>query len=292
VSIEPGVLYVVATPIGNLGDVTRRALETLAAVALIAAEDTRHTGRLLRHYGVGTPTTALHEHNERAAVPRILARLRAGEAVALVSDAGTPLLSDPGAHLVAAARAEGLPVVPVPGPSAAVAALSVAGFAADRFVFEGFLPARAGARRARLQALVGEDRTLVFYEAPHRIRETLEDLVAVFGAAREALLARELTKAFEESRRGPLADLAVWVATRPERERGEYVVVVAGCEPAAARAVGPEEERVLRVLLEALAPSAAAPLAARLTGAPRRALYARALAMVGKAPGHGAGEES
>jgi 16S rRNA (cytidine1402-2'-O)-methyltransferase len=284
VSIESGTLYVVATPIGNLADLGQRALETLSGVSLIAAEDTRHTGILLRHYGIRTPATALHEHNERQAVPRLIDRLRAGDPVALVSDAGTPLLSDPGAHLVAQAHAAGLRVVAVPGPSALVAALSVAGFPADRFVFEGFLPPRAGARRARLQALAGEQRTLVFYEAPHRIRETLADLVDVLGGDREGLLARELTKAFEESRRDRLSALAGWLAERPERERGEYAIVVAGRAVAGSEDLTADDERVLAVLVEALRPSAAAALAARLTGRSRRALYERALALTGEAP--------
>lgn len=284
-SIESGTLYVVATPIGNLADLGQRALETLSGVSLIAAEDTRHTGILLRHYGIRTPATALHEHNERQAVPRLIDRLRAGDPVALVSDAGTPLLSDPGAHLVAQAHAAGLRVVAVPGPSALVAALSVAGFPADRFVFDGFLPPRAGARRTRLQALAGEQRTLVFYEAPHRIRETLADLVDVLGGDREALLARELTKAFEESRRDRLSALAVWLAERPERERGEYAIVVAGRAAAGSEELTADDERVLAVLVEALRPSAAAALAARLTGRSRRALYERALALAGEAAG-------
>lgn len=286
-SIEAGTLYVVATPIGNLADLSQRALQTLAGVALIAAEDTRHTGVLLRNHGIRIPATALHEHNEHQAVPRLIERLRAGDSVALVSDAGTPLLSDPGAHLVAQAHAARLRVVPIPGPSAVVAALSVAGFPADRFVFEGFLPPRAGARRGRLQELTGEDRPIVLYEAPHRIRETLGDLVSIFGADRDGFLARELTKVFEELRRAPLGTLAQWLAERAERERGEYVVVVAGKPATEDREVGPEEERVLRVLLEEVPPSTAAALAARITGRGRRALYARALAMARESPSTG-----
>ncbi len=276
-SIEPGTLYVVATPIGNLADLSPRALETLREVAAVAAEDTRHTAVLLRHYGVHTATLALHEHNERQVVPRLLARLRAGEALALVSDAGTPLVSDPGRHLVAEAQAAGVPVRPIPGPAALVAALSVAGFPADRFVFEGFLPSRVVARRARLQALAGEERTLVFYEAPHRIRESLGDLAEAFGAGRPALLARELTKVFEETRRGTLGGLEAWLREHPDRERGEFVVVVEGREPTPAGGLEPDDDRVLRVLLDELPASTAATLAARLTGKPRRALYARAV---------------
>ena len=281
-SIEPGTLYVVATPIGNLADLSPRALDTLRGVSAVAAEDTRHTAVLLRHYGVQTPTVSLHEHNERQVVPRLVARLRAGEALALVSDAGTPLVSDPGRILVSEARSAGVPVRPVPGPSALPAALSVAGFAADRFVFEGFLPSRGAARRARLQALAGEDRTLVFYEAPHRIRESLRDLGEVFGPGRQGLLARELTKVFEETHRATLAELEEWVAERPERERGELVIVVEGREPTPAEDVGPDDDRVLRVLLKELPASTAATLAAQLTGKPRRALYARAVELSGE----------
>jgi 16S rRNA (cytidine1402-2'-O)-methyltransferase len=277
VSIEPGTLYVVATPIGNLADLSPRALETLGQAAAVAAEDTRHTAVLLRHYGVHTPTLALHEHNERQVVPRLIARLRAGEALALVSDAGTPLVSDPGRHLVSEAQAAGVPVRPIPGPAALVAALSVAGFPADRFVFEGFLPARAAARRARLQALAGEERTLVFYEAPHRIREALRDLTEALGAGRPALIARELTKVFEETRRATLGELAGWLEERPERERGEFVVVVEGRAPTPAGGLEPDDDRVLRILLEELPASGAATVASRLTGKPRRALYARAV---------------
>lgn len=277
VSIEPGTLYVVATPIGNLADVGERALSVLREVAVVAAEDTRHTGVLLRHYGVQTPTVSLHEHNEQRMVPRLAERLQGGDAVALVSDAGTPLVSDPGAHLVATARRLGVPVRPVPGPSAVIAALSIAGFPAERFVFEGFLPSRGAARRTRLQTLARDDRTLVFYEAPHRIRETVADMVEVLGPDRPALLARELTKVFEESRADVLGGLLRWVEERPERTRGEYVVVVAGARPEADAVLGPEDERVLGTLLSALPPATAATLAARLTGKPRRALYARAL---------------
>jgi 16S rRNA (cytidine1402-2'-O)-methyltransferase len=254
-------------------------------VAAVAAEDTRHTAVLLRHYGLHTPALALHEHNEQQVVPRLLARLRAGEALALVSDAGTPLVSDPGRHLVAEAQAAGVPVRPIPGPAALIAALSVAGFPADRFVFEGFLPARAAGRRARLQALAGEERTLVFYEAPHRIRESLRDLAEVFGGERPALVGRELTKVFEEARRATLAELETWLREHPDRERGEFVVVLDGREPGPAGGLEPDDDRVLRVLLDELPASTAATLAARLTGKPRRALYARAVELSARRSG-------
>jgi len=291
VSIEVGVLYVVATPIGNLADMSRRALEILSTVSVIAAEDTRHTAVLLRHYGVQTPMFALHEHNERRAVPSLLARLGRGEAVALVSDAGTPLVSDPGCHLVAEARAAGLPVVPIPGPSALVAALSVAGFSADRFVFEGFLPPRPGPRRARIQVLAGEPRTLVFYEAPHRIREMVRDLGELLGGDRQALIARELTKVFEETHRAVLRDLPVWLEARPERARGEYVLVVEGGQPSRSEELDAADERLLATLVEELPTATAAGLAARLTGKGRRALYARAVELAARLRPRGPGRE-
>ncbi|MGH8353523.1 MAG: 16S rRNA (cytidine(1402)-2'-O)-methyltransferase, partial [Pseudomonas sp.] len=223
-----GTLYVVATPIGNLDDISARALKVLTEVALIAAEDTRHSLRLLQHFGIATPLAACHEHNERDQGGRFLARLLAGEDVALISDAGTPLISDPGFHLVRQARAAGIAVVPVPGACALIAALSAAGLPSDRFIFEGFLPAKATARRARLEQVKEEPRTLIFYEAPHRILECLEDLERVFGGARPALLARELTKTFETLKGLPLAELRAWVAADSNQQRGECVLLVAG----------------------------------------------------------------
>ena len=206
-SVQPGSLYVVATPIGNLDDISARALRILREVALIAAEDTRHSARLLQHFGIQTPLAACHEHNERDQGGRCLARLQAGEDVALISDAGTPLISDPGYHLVRQARAAGFAVVPVPGACALIAALSAAGLPSDRFIFEGFLPAKAAGRRARLEQVREEPRTLIFYEAPHRILECLQDMCEVFGDDRPALLARELTKTFETLQGLPLAEL-------------------------------------------------------------------------------------
>lgn len=273
-----GVLYVVATPIGNVGDLSPRARETLAGVAVVAAEDTRHTGQLLRLLGISRPLVALHEHNERASAPKLVERLVAGESVALVSDAGTPLFSDPGFHLVRAARAAGIAVLPIPGPCAAVAALSVAGLPTDRFCFEGFLPARAGLRRARLAALAAEPRTLVFYEAPHRIRDLVADLVECFGAAREAALARELTKVHEAHYRGTLAELAAALEADANATRGEHVLVVAGNTAAPAAAEGDALlERTLGALLAELPVSQAADLAARICLVPRNRAYARAL---------------
>lgn len=277
-SPAPGTLYVVATPIGNLDDISARALKVLAEVALIAAEDTRHSARLMQHFGIATPLQACHEHNERDQGGRFLARLQAGEDVALISDAGTPLISDPGYHLVRQARAAGVSVVPVPGACALVAALSAAGLPSDRFIFEGFLPAKAVGRRARLELLKEEPRTLIFYEAPHRILECLEDMRAVFGAERPALLARELTKAFETLKGLPLAELCSWVAADSNQQRGECVVLVAGWQAAEADApVDAEAVRVLDLLLKEMPLKRAAALASEITGVRKNLLYQLAL---------------
>ena len=265
-------LHVVATPIGNLGDLSPRAQQVLREVAAVCAEDTRRSGQLLAHFGIGTPLLALHEHNEQQLAERLVARLLGGEALALVSDAGTPLVSDPGYRLVRAARAAGVKVSPVPGPSALVAALSVAGLPSDRFTFEGFLPAKASARRERLAALAGEPRTLVFYESSHRIEESLADLRAAFGDDRPAVLARELTKLFETVLDGTLADLHARVAADADQRKGEFVLVVQGVgEDVDAKLA--EGRRVHAILARQLPPSTAAKLAAEITGAPRKALY-------------------
>jgi len=271
-SMAEPTLHVVATPIGNLSDLTPRALETLRAVDAICAEDTRRTGQLLSHFGVSTPLVALHEHNEEAIAARIVSRLQDGQSLALVSDAGTPLVSDPGYRLVRAVRAAGIKVSPVPGACAAIAALSVAGLPSDRFVFEGFLPAKASARREHLRALVAEPRTLVFYESAHRIAESLADLVAAFGPGRPAAIARELTKLFETVLDGSLATLLQRVETDDNQRKGEFVVMVQGAgDDADAQLV--EGRRVHALLKEHLPPSTAAKLAAEITGAPRKALY-------------------
>ena len=267
-----GTLHVVATPIGNLGDLSPRALETLKRVDAICAEDTRHTRQLLAHFGLERPLLALHEHNEGDAAAPLVARLLAGDSVALVSDAGTPLVSDPGFRLVRAARAAGVRVSPVPGPSALVAALSAAGLPSDRFVFEGFLPAKAKARREHLQALAAEPRTLIFYEASHRIEETLADMAMAFGDERPAVVARELTKLFETVLDGGLAGLARRVREDANQRKGEFVVLVQGA-PEAADAKVAEGRRLYARLCEHLPPSTAAKLAADLSGAPRKALY-------------------
>ncbi|KZC19381.1 MULTISPECIES: 16S rRNA (cytidine(1402)-2'-O)-methyltransferase [Rhodanobacter] len=267
-----GCLWVVATPIGHRDDLSARAIETLRAVAVIAAEDTRHSRPLLLHHNIDTPLIALHEHNERDAVEAIVRRMQGGEAVALISDAGTPLISDPGFRLVRAARAAGIRCIPVPGACAAIAALSVAGLPSDRFVFEGFLPPKAAARRSRLQELAGDARTLIFYESSHRVAESLADMRDVFGAGREAVLARELTKLFETVIGEPLAELAERVANDPDQQRGECVILVAGRgEEADAKLA--EGRRVFAILREELPPAKAAKLAAAISGAPRRALY-------------------
>lgn len=269
-----GAVWVVATPIGNLGDVSDRAREVLRNVAIIAAEDTRHTRPLLKHFGIATPLTALHEHNERAAVPALVARLRAGEDVALVSDAGTPLISDPGFRLVRAAREAGIRVSAAPGACAAVAALSIAGLPSDRFVFEGFLPVKGPARRTRLRELAGETRTLVLYESSHRIQACCADLRDVFGGARQAALLRELTKLHETWLGPTLGDIAARVADDPEQRLGEFVLVIAGAGDEADAKLA-EGRRVYALLRAELAPAQAAKLAAAVSGAPRKALYER-----------------
>ncbi|EIM02599.1 putative S-adenosylmethionine-dependent methyltransferase [Rhodanobacter thiooxydans LCS2] len=267
-----GCLWVVATPIGHRDDLSARAIDTLRQVAVIAAEDTRHSRPLLVHHNIDTPLIALHEHNEREAVEAIVRRMQAGEAVALISDAGTPLISDPGFRLVRAARAAGIRCIPVPGACAAIAALSVAGLPSDRFVFEGFLPPKAAARRSRLQELAGDGRTLIFYESSHRVAESLADMRDVFGAGREAVLARELTKLFETVLGKPLAELAERVANDPDQQRGECVILVAGRgEEADAKLA--EGQRVFAILREELPPAKAAKLAAAISGAPRKLLY-------------------
>jgi 16S rRNA (cytidine1402-2'-O)-methyltransferase len=272
-------LYVVATPIGNLGDLTLRALEVLRAAELIACEDTRHTRPLLDHYGIRAATLALHAHNEAAATERLLAALAAGKRVALVSDAGTPGISDPGARACAAVRAAGYRVTPLPGPSALTAALSVAGLPDGPFLFAGFLPAKAAARRAAIEGLRALPAALVFYEAPHRIEAAVADLAALLEPARHLLIARELSKLFEQTVWLPLAEAPGWLAADPNRRRGEFVLVVSAPPPAAGLDAG--AERVLALLLDELPVKQAAKLAAAITGQAKNALYARALELKG-----------
>lgn len=275
--VSLGTLYVVATPIGNLDDISVRAQRTLREVALIAAEDTRHSLRLLQHFGIETPLAACHEHNEREQGGRFLARLLAGDDVALVSDAGTPLISDPGYHLVRQARAAGVAVVPVPGPCALITGLSAAGLPSDRFIFEGFLPAKTVGRRSRLEALREEPRTLIFYEAPHRLLECLQDMAEVFGEERQAVLARELTKTFETIKGIPLGELRDWVAADSNQQRGECVLLLAGWEAPETEGVDSESLRVLDLLLAELPVKRAAALAAEITGLRKNLLYQAAL---------------
>lgn len=271
-SHQAGCLWVVATPIGHRDDISARAIETLRKVALIAAEDTRHSRPLMLQHNIGTPLVALHEHNEREAVASIVRRLEQGESVALISDAGTPLISDPGFRLVRAAREAGIRCIPVPGACAAIAALSVAGLPSDRFVFEGFLPPKSAARRSRLEELAGDPRTLIFYESSHRIVESLADMRDVFGAEREAVLARELTKLFETVIGEPLSQLLARVTEDPNQQRGECVVLVAGRGDDADAKLA-EGRRVFAILREELPPAKAAKLAAAISGAPRKQLY-------------------
>ena len=269
----PGKLWIVATPIGNLDDLSARAQAILRQVDLVAAEDTRHSAALLQHYAISTRRVALHEHNEREASADLVQKMRDGAQIALISDAGTPLVSDPGFRLVRAAREAGIVVSPVPGACAAIAALSVAGLPSDRFVFEGFLPAKPAARRAHLQALSGETRTLIFYESSHRIVEALDDLAAVFGGDRHAVVARELTKLFETVLDGALADLTARIKADANQQRGEFVVLVAGAGDEADAARLAEGRRVFELLRKDLPPGRAAKLAAEITGAARNALY-------------------
>jgi 16S rRNA (cytidine1402-2'-O)-methyltransferase len=280
-----GTLQVVATPIGNLGDLSPRALEVLRSADLIAAEDTRRTLQLLSSAGIVRPLLSLYEHNESQRVPQLLARLEAGETIALVSDAGTPLLSDPGYELVRAAAHAGFAVHAIPGPSAITTALAAAGLPAQRFCFEGFLPARAAERRAALAALAHEERTLIFFEAPHRILATLGALAEEFGEAREAVVARELTKAHESLYRGTLGELVARAAGEENFARGEITLVVAGAPAAAAQATNPQElRRTVEILLKELPPGRAAAVAAQLTGATRAAAYALTARRPGEEP--------
>lgn len=271
-AVKPGTLYVVATPIGNLSDLSARARDVLTAVSAICAEDTRHTKSMLQAFSIDKPLIALHEHNEGDIAWKLVERLKTGDSLALVSDAGTPLVSDPGYRLVREVREAGFPVSPIPGACAAIAALSVAGIPSDRFCFEGFLPAKSSARRERLQNLAREPRTLVFYESSHRIEESLADLVAIFSAEREAVVARELTKLFETVLGDTLGSLLEKVQKDENQRKGEFVIVVRGCEDDTGVALA-EGQRLYAKLVEHMKPSQAAKLAAELSGAPRKSLY-------------------
>ncbi len=273
-------MYVVGTPIGNLGDITLRALEALRGVDLVACEDTRHARQLLDHHGIKAQTLALHQHNENEAAAKLVAQLAAGKRVALITDAGTPGVSDPGARAVAAVRAAGYRVIPIPGPNAAIAALSAAGLGDPRFLFVGFLPAKVGARRTAISELAAVAATLVFYEAPHRVCETVADLVELLDGGRRIVFARELTKLFEQIAAMPLAEAPAWLAADANRERGEFVLLVSAPPPR--EGMDAESERVLAALLAELPVKQAAKLAAEITGQPKNALYARALELKGK----------
>lgn len=271
-------LYVVATPIGNLGDMVPRAVEILQTVDVIAAEDTRHSARLLDHFHITTPLVAYHDHTDERQVEALISRIKGGESIGLISDAGTPLVSDPGYRLVRRARQEGIRVVPVPGACAMIAALSASGLPSDRFSFEGFLPPKSGQRINRLQPLVPEERTLIFYEAPHRIQDCLTDMATIFGADREAVLAREITKTFETIRGGSLEELGEFVASDPNQRKGEMVVMVRGKpKPAQDQGLDAEAERIMTILLKDLSVKQASQLGAEITGLKKKVLYQWAL---------------
>jgi 16S rRNA (cytidine1402-2'-O)-methyltransferase len=283
---QPGRLDVVATPIGNMGDLSDRAREALQGADLIAAEDTRRTLGLLQHLGLAKPLLSLHAHNETQRLPEVLARLAAGNRVVLVSDAGTPLLSDPGFELVRAAIAQGIPVGVVPGPSAITAALALAGLPVDRFCFEGFLPAGGRERRARLAALAAETRTMVFFEAPHRIVDSLVDLSTQFGSPRPAVIARELTKLHETVYRGTLEELCAVAAQDANLQRGEITLIVQGAPQAVDGADQALMRRALELLINELPPGKAAAIAAQLAGARRAEAYQLALQLRAAAAAH------
>ncbi|WP_039917202.1 16S rRNA (cytidine(1402)-2'-O)-methyltransferase [Cellvibrio mixtus] len=272
-----GILYVVATPIGNLDDMVPRAVETLQTVALIAAEDTRHSSRLLSHFGIKTPCIAYHDHSDDSRVDQLIAKMHGGDSIALISDAGTPLVSDPGYRLVRSARQAGIQVVPIPGACAMIAALSAAGLPSDRFAFEGFLPAKQVARCTQLQSLAVDSRTLIFYEAPHRILETLQDMAHVFGPDREVVIAREITKTFETIKGDKVSALVDWVAADSNQQRGEIVLLVHGAPKQENEAITPEQIHIMKVLLEELPVKQAASIGAKLTGLKKNFLYDWAL---------------
>ncbi len=276
-SFEKGSLYIVATPIGNMEDMTERAKKTLSKVDVIAVEDTRRSGQLLRNFDISTPMIAVHEHNERQVCASLLARIEKGEKIALISDAGTPLLSDPGYFLVNQAQEQGIRVIPIPGVSAVITALSVAGLPTDRFVFEGFLPAKSAARKQKLENIKDNTRTVIFYEAPHRIVEMLKDCQQVLGGQRKVVLARELTKTFETVHGDKLDALIPWVEADDNQKKGEFVVLVQGAAARESTDLDAEAERVLLILLKDLPVKQAASLAANITGLKKNALYQFAL---------------
>ncbi|CEJ46293.1 16S rRNA (cytidine(1402)-2'-O)-methyltransferase [Umezakia ovalisporum] len=275
---KPGTLYVVGTPIGNLEDITFRAVRILQTVNLIAAEDTRHTGKLLQHFEIKTPQISYHEHNRQSRIPELLEYMGNGQAIALVSDAGMPGISDPGYELVKACVDAGLPVVPIPGASAAITALSGAGLPTDKFVFEGFLPAKGQKRREYLEFLQGESRTLIFYESPHRLRESLQDLATVWGGERQIVLARELTKIYEEFWRGTIAEAIAYYSQR--EPQGEYTLVVAGIPPHQPQLTEEQlKAELVQLISQGISRSQASRQLAKITSLPRRQLYQLALSL-------------
>lgn len=279
-SVSPGVIYVVATPIGNLSDMSERAITTLKNVDLILAEDTRHSLPLLRHFQIQTKCQAFHEHNEKIIAERLCKKVLSGESVAIISDAGVPLISDPGFPLVKLAHEYQIKVEPIPGACAAITALSASGLATDRFSFEGFLPAKSVARKKALNALVDETRTMIFYESPRRVIDTLTDMVAVMGEAREAVLGRELTKLFETIRKAPLSELLAFVSGDENQRKGEIVLMLAGNQPAATEdGVTLKIDQVLQTLMADLPLKQAVSLASKLTGEKKNLVYQRALSM-------------
>lgn len=270
-------LYVLATPIGNAGDISLRGIHVLSLADAVACEDTRNTGHLLTRYGLSKPLIAAHQHNEREVADKLITRLQAGERIALVSDAGTPAVSDPGARIVDAVRQAGLRVMPIPGASAAIAALSASGLVNDRFYFAGFLPAKSKQRESELNALRSVAATLVLYEAPHRIEETVRALTQVFEPTRQIVFARELTKLFEEIHRCPLSEASAWLGANADRTKGEFVLLVEGAPPSDEESEN--ASRILRILLEECPVSQAASLAAKITGQKKNTLYQQALVM-------------
>ncbi|MFG1173273.1 16S rRNA (cytidine(1402)-2'-O)-methyltransferase [Erwiniaceae bacterium CAU 1747] len=279
--ISASTLYIVPTPIGNLGDITQRALTVLASVDLIAAEDTRHTGLLLQHFAINARLFALHDHNEQQKAESLLAKLREGQSIALVSDAGTPLINDPGYHLVRLCREAGIRVVPLPGACAAIAALSAAGLPSDRFCYEGFLPAKSKGRCDTLRELEQEPRTLIFYESTHRLIDSLQDMVTVLGPDRYVVLAREITKTWESIQGAPVGELLAWVQEDENRRKGEMVLIVEGYH-AEAEALPPEALRTLALLQAELPLKKAAALTAEIHGVKKNALYKYALELQGE----------
>lgn len=279
-SNQAGTLYIVATPIGNLGDISQRALDTLKQVDRICAEDTRNTRKLLTHFGIQSDLQALHDHNERQKISTIRNWLDKGENIALVSDAGTPLISDPGYHLVSELGASDYPIVPIPGASAITTALSIAGLPTDRFTFEGFLPAKSVGRKKSLQANLREERTQIYYESSHRIVRTIEAMTEIFGEDRKVVLVRELTKMYEQTFRGDLAGLQVWISADPMHQKGEFVVIVEGHEKeTSSDAINSSAEDLLKILLQELPVKQAATIAAKVTGQKKNDLYRQAMVL-------------